>query len=126
MTLDDWKSALARLKEFVHPLVVQFIGGEPFVWPKFLELIEFCRANDINWGVITNGSAFSAKITKRVAVARPINIDVSVDGATSNIHDRARGIEGSLEKITSGVLRLLGERDKAGQKFPVRIKCTVH
>src|ERR1039457_1448246 len=126
MTLNDWKRALVSLKDFIHPLIIQFVGGEPFTWRYFIELVEFCRDNDIDWGVITNGSALNPKVVKRIVAAKPFNIDISVDSANNNIHDEARGIVGSLDKIQAGVRLLLDERSRTGQAFLVRIKSTVH
>ena len=59
MTLQDWEQALMSLRLYVGYYVVQFMGGEPFVWKGFLELVEFCSAMSIGWGVVTNGSALS-------------------------------------------------------------------
>jgi radical SAM protein with 4Fe4S-binding SPASM domain len=126
MSFVDWTRALISLRDFVHPLVVQFLGGEPFVWPHFLDLVESCRDHDINWGVITNGSAFNPGVVKRLVEAKPVNVDVSVDAADSAVHNKARGISGSLERIELGIGRLIQERDRLGIPFLLRIKCTVH
>ena len=53
-------------------------------------------------------------------------MDISVDGATAEIHDAARGISGSLSRIERGLDLLVAERNKSGQKFPIRIMTTVH
>jgi len=127
MPLDEWKKAIVSLHQFVHPLVIQFVGGEPFMWPQFPELVKFCHSIDVNWGVITNGSALTnEKIVRKIISAQPLNIDISVDGSTSEIHDKARGIEGSLDRIERGLRLLVSERNKSGQRFPIRIKPTVH
>ncbi|HUQ35683.1 MAG TPA: radical SAM protein [Aestuariivirga sp.] len=127
MSLEDWKRAIVSLKEFKHPLVVQFVGGEPFVWPHFIDLVEFCRSIDVNWGVITNGSVFTnEKIVKKIVAARPLNIDISVDSSKSEIHDKARGVDGSLVRIEAGMRLLVAARKQGKHWFPIRIKPTVH
>jgi MoaA/NifB/PqqE/SkfB family radical SAM enzyme len=127
MSLEDWEKAILSLKDFEHPLVIQFVGGEPFVWPHFTDLVEFCHSVNVDWGVISNGSAFTnEKIVKRIVAAQPLNIDISVDGSTSDIHDRARGIAGSLTRVEIGMRLLVSERTKKGHWFPIRIKPTVH
>lgn len=126
MGLEEWKRALLSLKEYVGAYVVNFVGGEPFLYRHFLELIGFCRDNDVHWGVITNGSALTEKAAARIVDARPVYIDVSIDGSTSEIHDRARGVVGSLDRVSRGIRMLVTQRDLSGHRFPIRIKPTVH
>jgi len=83
MSLLEWQRALLSLKELVHPLVIQFVGGEPSIWPEFFELLDFCRAEDINWGMITNGSTLTRRNVRRIVAAAPTNIDISIDGSES-------------------------------------------
>ena len=126
MTIEQWQAALLSLKEFIGFFSIQFVGGEPFIKKGFLDLLEFCYKQDINWGAITNGSAFNHQTVKKVVAARPLNIDISVDGSTAEIHDYVRGIPGSLDKITQGIGFLREERERLGLKFPIRIQPTVH
>ena len=41
MLLAEWQAAIASLKEFAHPLVIVFTGGETKIYPNFLEVVEF-------------------------------------------------------------------------------------
>src|ERR1035437_799755 len=69
MSLEEWKKAILSLKDFASPLLLQFTGGEPFVWPHFIELVEFCQSVGVDWAFITNGSAFASEKTVRRIVA---------------------------------------------------------
>lgn len=127
MSIDNWKTALASLKEFLGSYTIQFVGGEPFVKKGFLDLLEFCRDESIDAGVITNGSAFAGeRIAERFVAARPLKLEISVDGATPEIHDRLRGAPGSLERISAGLMRLNEARRRHEARFPVRIKTTLN
>lgn len=126
MPIDGWQNALGSLKEFIGSFHVEFSGGEPFIKQGFLDLCTWCRDNDIKWGVTTNGSALTPKIIQRVVAAKPFNINISMDSHIAEIHNYARGIEGSLEKISSGIQRLVADRNAAGLDFPVIIKPVVH
>ena len=66
MTAEEWTRALLSLKEFIGSYHVEFSGGEPFIKKGFLDICRACHENDIQWGVTTNGSAFSEKIVKQV------------------------------------------------------------
>lgn len=124
--IDDWQRALASLHDFLGRYTIQFSGGEPFVKQGFVDLLEFCHRRGIRFGVITNGSAFTASVVDRIVRARPLNLDVSVDAARSDIHDTVRGKPGSLQAIEAGLRRLRDAKRRTGAEFPVRIKATVH
>ena len=126
LTLEQWIAAFEDVRDFVGPFAVQFGGGEPFVFKPFLELVEWCRASRIGWMMTTNGSAFSPRNALRIAGAHPLAVNISVDGATDAVHDRSRGVAGSLKAITRGIAALRQAREQCGASFPIRIKATVH
>ena len=126
MSLEQWIAAFTDVRKFVGNFMIQFGGGEPFVFKPFLDLVEWCRDAGIRWTVTTNGSAFSPKIAQRVANARPIAVNISVDGATAAVHDHSRGVAGSLQTIARGIETLKIARQRAGSSFAIRIKPTVH
>ncbi|MHB8815141.1 MAG: radical SAM protein [Steroidobacteraceae bacterium] len=125
LSVDQWEKALLSLREYIGKYLIQFSGGEPFVKKGFLDLLEFCCNQDIEWGVITNGSAFSRKIVERVVAANPVNIDISVDSASARINDDVRGSEGALANAEHGIEHLADERAKRGRRFLLRIKPTI-
>jgi MoaA/NifB/PqqE/SkfB family radical SAM enzyme len=127
ISIEQWKSALSSIRDFVGRYTIQFCGGEPFIKKGFLELLEHCRSNDIDFGVITNGSAFSnLKVVDRLAASRPLNVDISVDGATPEIHDTLRGVDGSLRVIEEGIRSLRAAQEAIGVRFPIRLKPTIN
>lgn len=126
MDREQWQGALASLKRHIGGFAIQFSGGEPFVFPGFCELLEYCRDNGILAGAVSNGSRLDGEILRRFVAARPANLDLSVDGASPASHDEARGVPGSLARIEAGLARLRREMTAQGVDFPIRIKTTVH
>lgn len=126
MTIEEWQNALGSLKDFIGPYHIEFSGGEPYIKKGFLDLLRFCHNKGINWGVTTNGSAFTEKIVRDTVAASPFNVNMSMDSHRADVHDYARGIDGSLERITKGLKLLLAEREKQGKDFPVIVKPVVH
>jgi radical SAM protein with 4Fe4S-binding SPASM domain len=126
MTVEEWKGILDQIRDYAGPFPIQFLGGEPMIWPGFIELVEYCRSRKIRWGTITNGSVLNPRLVKAAVASRPTNIDVSVDASIAAVHDQARGVRGSFAHIEAGLMRLLEERAAAGARFPIRIKTTVH
>ena len=126
MDLDQWQAALLSLKRFIGSYVIQFSGGEPFMFKGFPELLEFCRDNGIGAGMVTNGSSLGTNVMRRVLAAEPTNIDISVDGTGPESHDWARGVPGSFDRLQTGIAGLRSEMDAMNLSIPIRIKTTVH
>ncbi len=126
MEIDDWKRALLSVKDFIGHYHVEFSGGEPFIKKGFVDLIQWCRDNDIDWGVTTNGSALTPTVIPKVIAARPFNFNVSIDSFSGEVHDYTRGRENSHAKIVKGLEMLLEARAKARLDFPIIVKPTVH
>src|SRR5690242_6306870 len=56
LTADQWKNALGKLKAWLGPCNLTFIGGEPFLRPDILDIFKFASENGIVTGVVSNGS----------------------------------------------------------------------
>jgi len=126
LTIQEWKHALLSLKDYIGSYHIEFSGGEPFIKKGIIDLFEFCHEHGLKWGVTTNGSGFTDSIIKRVVAAEPFNINISIDGHIAEIHDYARGIPGSFERITRQLKNLIIERDAQGKSFPIIVKPVVH
>lgn len=89
-----------------------FTGGEPFVHPDILDLIDAALARG-PLGILTNGmlidEALAAALGKRFRDA-PYNLEirVSLDGCTREANDKVRG-RGVFDKATSGIRHLAAE-----------------
>ena len=127
MSAAQWSAALDSLRDFLGRFHVEFSGGEPYIKAGFLDIIGHCAEAGIDWGVTTNGSAFSSdKVIARTVAACPMNVNISIDGDTPELHDAARGVPGSLERLKRDIPRLLAARDAAGGTFALVIKPVVH
>jgi MoaA/NifB/PqqE/SkfB family radical SAM enzyme len=127
MTIEEWQKAILDLKAFLGKFHIEFSGGEPFVKKGFVDLIEFCHAQGLSWGVTTNGSAFlSDSIVRRTLGAHPFNINVSIDSKRPELHNYSRGIEDSLNRIIQGLAKVSQMRKENGLTFPIIIKPVVH
>ena len=126
MTIQEWQSALLSVKDFVGKFSISFSGGEPFIKKGFTDLLLWCRSEGIEAGVTTNGSAFSPKIAAKTVAARPLNVNVSCDAPTAELHDYLRGWPGLFDTLSEGIRLLLAEQSKQGIDFPIIIKPTIN
>jgi MoaA/NifB/PqqE/SkfB family radical SAM enzyme len=126
MTIQEWKKCLLNIKNFVGEYFINFSGGEPLIKSGIIELMMWCHKNKILFGVTTNGSTLTPPITKRLVMAHPFSINISVDGPNSTIHDQLRGHPGLFEKICTGIGHIREYQKQTKIRFPIIIKSTIN
>ena len=104
--------ALRRLiKEFVAcgGEGIRFTGGEPLCHPAWLDLMKYARSAGLP-GVALQTNAMLIT-DEQVSVLRELDfpglsLEISLDGATAQIHDSVRG-KGAFKGVRAGIKRLL-------------------
>ncbi|QCX74247.1 Antilisterial bacteriocin subtilosin biosynthesis protein AlbA [Streptomyces sp. YIM 121038] len=89
------------------PRVVALSGGEPLVVRGVFEVAQRLRAAGVKLSINTSGWVMNRALAERLADHFD-EVIVSLDGATSEVHDRIRGREGSFERVLAA-LTLLDE-----------------
>jgi len=79
-------------------------GGEPFMRPDFLDLMDYAHDKGIVTCISTNGTLISEEIAKRLD-HKLVYIQVSLDGATEESNDAIRG-KGSHAKVLKALEHL--------------------
>jgi SynChlorMet cassette radical SAM/SPASM protein ScmE len=101
---------------------VTLTGGEVFTRPDLFELIDGVIANRIRYSILSNGTLITEEVLKQFEVGkrrlRLDNIQISIDGSTSEIHNLSR--PKSFDRAIRG-LKLLRE---AG--FPTVVRVTIN
>jgi len=87
-----------------RPFLVSIAGGEPFVVPHLLEIVEYFIGNDIRVIIATNGTISNPELLNAIAMSDRITLQVSLDGGTASEHDNIRGA-GSFYKTISFIER---------------------
>jgi mycofactocin radical SAM maturase len=66
-------------------------GGEPTVRKDFWELVDYATAHDVGVKFSTNGSRITPQVAARLAASDYVDVQISIDGATSDVNDAVRG-----------------------------------
>jgi len=122
MPLADWK----RLVDEGAGHGVSFVlvrGGEPFLFPGIIELLEYLLEKGIATSVDTNGTMLERYAADLVRLG-DVELTISVDGPEA-VHDAVRGIDGSFRRIEHGLVALRAEEEKAGKKVRRAICFTI-
>ena len=97
-------------------------GGEPMLRPDFHRIVEYAIAHDVGVKFSTNGTHIDAAAARRFAAMDYLDIQVSIDGATSDVNDLVRG-EGSHAAALAAMAHLA---DADFGPFKVSIVATRH
>lgn len=112
MVLGDWKRIVDEMAaQGVSWVLIR--GGEPFLYPGVIELLECLRAKGLPTSVDTNGTLLTRYAADLVRIGG-VEITVSVDGP-EHIHDEVRGVKGSFRQIERGLLKLRELEQAAGR-----------
>jgi radical SAM protein with 4Fe4S-binding SPASM domain len=110
MGLADWKRLVDELAAHHVPSVL-LRGGEPFLFPGIVELLEYIAGKGIFTSIDTNGTMLKQYAADIVRIGN-IHLTISVDGP-EGVHDAVRGVKGCFGRIREGAA-LLSELEKSG------------
>jgi len=99
--------------------VLVFSGGEPLCRKDLFELVGQARSLGIVPALATNGTLIDVKAAEKIRDSGIARVAVSLDGATAEVHNKLRQMEGSFEKAIEGIGHL---RDR---KVPFQINVTL-
>ena len=94
--------ALIDEMERMQVFYVNVGGGEPTVRSDFWELLDYATAHRVGVKFSTNGSRITAAAAWRIAQNDYIDVQISLDGATSEVNDTLRG-EGTFAMATKAM-----------------------
>jgi MoaA/NifB/PqqE/SkfB family radical SAM enzyme len=114
MNYEDWIEVLSDGAD-LGCRQVQFIGGEPTVHPRLLDLIDFARERGYEFiEVYTNGTRLTESLCSAFAL-RGVNVAVSMYGDTPEVHDAVTAHHGSYSRTIDGI------RQALAHDIPVRV-----
>lgn len=87
---------------------IDFFGGEPTLRPDLAEMISLARSFDCEVDIITNGMSIDTTLARKLRLAGLNLAMVSLDGPTSDAHDKIRGVPHGFERATRGIRELVG------------------
>lgn len=91
-------------------------GGEPLACPEYLDLMRYFRTNGVQVGSIFSGGCMTQEKVNQISEYVTM-IQVSLDGSTSEIHDRVRGRKGSFEEAISAIKNFVAKGKQVKVSF---------
>jgi len=94
-----------------------YFQGEPFLHPRFLELVNYADSKRIFTSTSTNAHYLNEKNVREIVDSGLKQLIVSMDGVSQEIYEKYR-VGGSLEKVKNGLNLVIQERKKHQNPFP--------
>src|SRR5438552_14357975 len=78
-TVDQWKTVLSDLREWLGPVQVTLTGGEALLRPFTTELVAYASSSGLFLEILTHGYWDDQARIERLALAKPWRITISLD-----------------------------------------------
>ena len=120
------KEMIDQLAEFgtnqdFMPILV-FSGGEPLCRNDIFELVDHAVSKKLKCALATNGTLIDSTVAQKIKASSVERVSVSLDGATSEIHNKLRMQDGSFEAALNGIQCL----NDCGVPFQINMTITRH
>jgi len=79
-SVNEWKTALRDLREWLGPVQVVFTGGEALMKPFTIELVGYASSLGLCLEILTHGYWEDQSKIEKMVLARPWKVTISVDG----------------------------------------------
>jgi radical SAM protein with 4Fe4S-binding SPASM domain len=107
-----------QIAGYANPILV-LSGGEPLYRTDIFQLARYGTDKGLRVALATNGTLVTKEIARKVVDAGVKRVSISLDGASSEIHDSFRGIPGAFDAA------IYGFRNLKELGMPVQINMTV-
>lgn len=116
MKEDFFKKVMDELHQRLVYLIFYF-QGEPYIHPKFLDMVQYAHRKGIYPITSTNGHFLHPEHAKKTVASGLDRIIIAVDGSTQEVYEQYRK-EGSLENVLQGARNLVAAKREAGSATP--------
>ena len=121
--------SLAEIKKIIdniagfRPLIYLW-GGEPFLHPDFIEIIQYIKQKGLLCEINTNGTLLE-KYAEELVEIGPEVITLSLDGP-KEIHDYVRNVPGTYDRLVRGIWKINQiKREKKKHQPMLKVFCTI-
>ncbi len=109
LSVDEWLRVFDDLRA-LGTLALTLTGGDPLDHPDFFRLAAAARERAFALRIFTNGARVDAAAADRIAALRPLGVELSLHGATPDVHDTATQRPGSFEQVWRAASALSARR----------------
>ena len=108
----DFRAAVEAIAAQPEGTIIEFFGGEPTIYPHFLELVTEARARGFYCSIASNARIFHSRdFTRKMAATgrEHLYVRTSLYGDEAGMHDALTRARMSFDQTAKGVQNLLDE-----------------
>ncbi|MGB7761631.1 MAG: radical SAM protein [Bryobacteraceae bacterium] len=120
----QWKQVLDDLRSWLGPVSIVFTGGEALLKPYSIELAAHASSRGFCLEFLTHGYWKDQARIEQLALARPSQITVSVDGVGA-VHSKIRGREDFFEHTDRTIETLVRIRSQHKLGYRILLKTVI-
>lgn len=113
---DFFSKTMDQLSPTLTSLMFYF-QGEPFINPKFLDMVRYAESKGIYTITSTNGHFLSDDNIQKTLDSGLSRLIISIDGTTQETYEQYR-IGGKLDQVLEGTRKLIRARNQRKQNYP--------
>ena len=102
LTLDEIKTILKNVASFSNPIII-VTGGEPLIRDDVFDITGYSTSLGLRTVLATCGHFLTDNTVQKLIETGVSRISVSLDGATPEVHDNFRGVNGAFEAAVKGL-----------------------
>lgn len=121
LTTKECFAVIDEITSAYKPVLV-LTGGEPLYRPDLFEIAEYADKKGARVCLASNGTMITPEIAERLKAVGIKRVAISMDGASSEVHDSFRGIPGAWEAALRGAAAV----KKAGLELQFNITVAHH
>ena len=115
-----WLELTEELCEMGVDIIQISGGGEPMIVPETtLKMMEIIKENNVTGRLVNNGTLWREEDIRKVVEMDWDNVIFSVDGATSEVNDKSRGVKGTFKKIVKNIKLFNYYKKKLKKDLPI-------
>lgn len=113
---DFYKTVIDQIHKDTFYLTFYF-QGEPFINPKFLEMVEYANSKRIYTATSTNAHFLNDANAKKTVESGLDRLIISIDGTTQETYENYR-VGGKLQKVIEGTENVIKWKRRLNSKTP--------
>ncbi len=113
---DLFKKVIDELSETLWYLIFYF-QGEPYLNPRFLELVAYASSKGIYTATSTNAHYLTEEAARKTVLSGLDRLIISIDGTTQEVYEQYR-VGGKLEKVLEGTQNIVKWKKELKSKTP--------
>lgn len=116
LTADFYEKVIHQFSKFTS-YVIFYFQGEPYINPKFLEMVKLAHNKNMYTATSTNAHYLNPKSAAKTVESGLDRLIISIDGTTQETYQQYR-VNGKIDKVIEGTKNIISAKKKANSRTP--------